>query len=189
MRVKPRDNPFRSEIIDNIPFRFHDTNIDELMDRLSEMNYRAEITGPHGAGKTILHETIESRLKANGLSVITLRLHAEGDNNRLAARLSKDARTDDIIMLDGADHISPRAWKRFLKATQDAPGLIITTHTQGMLPTLISCHTTPALQYRIVTTLTGKDTPDLRTLSNTLYKKYSGNIRFALRDLYDRWGT
>ena len=54
MSTKPRENPFRTEITDNITFKFTDNNLDSITTKLRDMDYRAAIIGPHGHGKTTL---------------------------------------------------------------------------------------------------------------------------------------
>jgi len=43
---RPDDNPFRSEIIDRIPFRPQGCTWDELLERLDSLRWMAEIVGP-----------------------------------------------------------------------------------------------------------------------------------------------
>ena len=62
-------------------------------------------------------------------------------------------------------------------------GLVITSHRPNLLPTLIECHTSPDLFGQIVETLAPSgDCPENIA---AVYHKHKGNIRDALRELYD----
>lgn len=78
------------------------------------------------------------------------------------------------------------AWLRFRRRARKAAGLVITSHRPGMLPTLIDCSTTPELLDGIIVDLLGKDYGDRREgLPRRLLEKHEGNVRNALRELYD----
>jgi hypothetical protein len=66
--------------------------------------------------------------------------------------------------------------------TRRAGGLVITSHRPGLLPTLFECTTSPELLAEIVGELSGADLE-----AGELYERHRGNVRDALRELYDRW--
>jgi hypothetical protein len=66
--------------------------------------------------------------------------------------------------------------------TRRAGGLVITSHRPGLLATLFECETTPELLAGIVRELAG-DGVD----AGELHARHAGNVRNALRELYDRW--
>ncbi len=66
--------------------------------------------------------------------------------------------------------------------TRRAGGLVITSHRPGLLPTLYECETSPELLAGIVEELAGEELDSEEVLA-----RHRGNIRDALRELYDRW--
>ena len=68
----------------------------------------------------------------------------------------------------------------FLRKARRARGLVITSHRCGLLPTLVECETSAPLLREIVETLhPGQPEVDL------LFDRHRGNVREALRELYD----
>ncbi|MFH1730528.1 MAG: hypothetical protein ABIF82_02615 [Planctomycetota bacterium] len=199
--MKARKNPLRTECVHQVRYRFLDGTWDGLMARLLELNYRAAVVGPDGSGKTTLLEELAPRLERLGFRVHRFFLNDEQRRIPEAwfepappARraglqaTSPNAHLDenDIILLDGADLMSRLAWLRFRRRARQAAGLVITSHRPGMLPTLIDCSTTPELLDGIIVDLLGTDYDGRRErLPFLLFKKHKGNVRNALRELYD----
>lgn len=186
MIARARDNPFRSERVLEVRYLSINWTWSELLARLAILNYRGAIIGPHGAGKTTLLEDLIVRLEAIGFQTRFARLDQE------SPRLSPDAMSAlvaglgprDIILLDGCEQLSFRAWRQFLSRTRSARGLIITTHEPGRLQTLVECRTNAGLLEEIVRSLI-----DPRYASSLdfpeLFQRHAGNIRDCLRELYD----
>jgi hypothetical protein len=160
---------------------------EELVERLAEMNYRAALVGPEGSGKTTLLEAFQPRLCARGFAVKNLRLDRttrsfpRGFLRPFCANLSER----DVILFDGAEQMKYPVWQWFKWQTKKAGGLIITSHRARMLPTLIACSTTPELLDHIVGELLGEPSAELRRVTRALFHKHNGNLRNALRELYD----
>ena len=91
----------------------------------------------------------------------------------------------DCLLLDGAELLGRLAWLRLRQQTRTAGGFVITTHTPGLLPTLITCETTPGLLGGIVLDLLGSEADGLRPTPEELFDRHRGNLRDALRQLYD----
>jgi hypothetical protein len=165
--MQARDNPFRSERIETLRYRFEGDSWEGLLARLAALGYRAAIVGPHGSGKTTLLEELEARLKAAGFNT----------------RRTLPRRPDpgDILLLDSAGLLSPHKWFRIRRRATRAHGLVITDHRSGRLPTLIRCGTSPALLRELVSEL-GPVPHDL----DALHAKHCGDVRRVLRELYDR---
>jgi hypothetical protein len=184
-----RDNPFASHCLLEVRYRLAGMSWEALLARLAGMDYRAAIVGPKGSGKTTLMEDLEPRLIASGYRTHFLRLteeepaFARGWERAFLAGLS----TQEIVLLDGAEQMSGRAWWRWRRGTLRAGGLLITSHQPGLLPTVLECHTTPALLGNIVAQLLpGPERPD-EVKIRRLHAKHAGNLREALRELYDVW--
>jgi energy-coupling factor transporter ATP-binding protein EcfA2 len=179
---------------------------DSLLPRLEALRYRAAIVGPHGSGKTTLLEDLEGVLAERGFRIVHVRL--DTDDPRLprewwssasvasvdspassASSASSSSRLDEgvIVCLDGAEQLGPIAWLRFRWRARRAGGLIVTTHRPGRLATLIECTTSAGLLHRIIRRLA----PDVVDGSPSapsaadLFARHRGNIREALRELYD----
>lgn len=163
-----------------------------LLPQLEALRYRAAIVGPHGSGKTTLLEDLESVLAARGFRIIHLRL--DTDDPRLPREWRSRARwsarvldAQDIVCLDGAEQLGAIAWLRFRWRARRAGGLIITTHGRGRLlrlPTLIECATSVGLLQRIMQRL-APDAPVAAPSAAELFTRHHGNIREALREMYD----
>ena len=90
------------------------------------------------------------------------------------------------MLLDGADLMPRLAWWRFRRRARNARGIIITSHRPGLLPTLINCTTTPELLDGIIVELLGENDGGRREhVVQRLFDEHNGNVRNALRTLYD----
>lgn len=143
--------------------------------------------GPHGSGKTTLLEDLGDRLAARGarLRLLTLRRgerRLPGEDER---RLLEDLSPRDLLLVDGADELGRRAWWRLRRASRGALGLLVTAHRPGLLPTLHRCATTPGLLASIIADLLGPDAPPPPISSEELFERHGGDLRAALRALYD----
>jgi GTPase SAR1 family protein len=183
--MKARENPFRVERVLKIRYQPQGWTFDQLLTCLAQLTYRAAIVGPEGSGKTTLLEDLSPHLAKRNLQPKYLRLDRDQRVfdpimlDEFFAKLSDR----DVICFDGCEQLSDRAWREFLNRSERAGGLIVTTHEAGRLPTLVTCSTTPGLLRDIIEQLVG---PDYKIEVNALHKKHRGNIRDALRDLYDR---
>ena len=183
--MKAKDNPFTVERV--LKIRYRGVNLNALTTRLKQMEYRAAIIGPKGSGKTTLMEDLQQHLEKSGRKTRSLLLNDKNPLTRRASRQFLSQLTgDEIVFLDGAEQTGPLAWltlKR--KILKRAAGLIITAHKPGLLETLIECNPTPTLFRKIANDLLqGRDTPDNHSLDH-VYNRCCGNIRRALRQLYD----
>jgi hypothetical protein len=94
---------------------------------------------------------------------------------------------DDVILLDGAEQMSWSAWQWFRIKTRPTGGLIITTHRSGRFPTLIQSFTTPELLRGIVSELLAPQPLEPGLGTHQLFQRHRGNLRAALRELYDTY--
>jgi hypothetical protein len=189
--MRARDNPFRTERVLSVRYRLADGTFDGLLDRFEAMGRRAAIVGPKGHGKTTLLEDLAPRLRDRGFTVRDLRLDEEHPrfDRAFLGEFLRSLGPRDVILFDGAEQLGRFSWFRFERATRPAGGLLITTHRAGRLPTLIETTTTPALLNGLVDEILGSRASDVRSLTPELFEKHRGNLRDALRELYDRYAA
>lgn len=184
-----RDNPFRAARLDALEFRFSDSladsSWDELLARLETLKFRAAIIGKHGRGKTTLLDQIAPHLKKHGWKIHRLQLNtARRDFSRAQWRSFSSLGAHDFLLLDGAEQLSTLRWKFLCWKTRQAGGLLITTHRPGRLPTLMECQTSPGLLLDLARVLAPQCALDENS-ARVLFVRHGGNIRDALRELYD----
>ena len=183
--MRARDNPFSTDRVLAVRYRPQGWDWDALLGRLSELDYRAAIVGPEGRGKTTLLEDLGERLRAEqGVDVKWLRLTRKQPRfDRRWLRTFFAGVTDrDVLLFDGAEQMGRLAWWSFLRMARRARVLVITSHRPGLLPTLVRCDTSPELLEWIVRELVGCT---VRLPVRELFYHHNGNVREALRDLYD----
>jgi hypothetical protein len=148
------------------------------------MHWRAAIVGPHGHGKTTLLEDLAPRLEdARGFRVRTISLReAHPRLDREDRAVLRSLGLQDVLFLDGAEQLGWLSWMEVRLRTRRAGGLVITSHRPGLLPTFFECETTPELLAGIVGELLGGEVD-----VEELHARHGGNVRDALRELYDRW--
>ena len=186
--MRARDNPFRTSSVLAVRYRLLSGSWAGLMDRLDDQDYRAEIEGPGGSGKTTLLEDLAARLAREGFTIHWVRLTA--DDPRLPATLlSTRFGPREILLIDGADLLRGRDWRRLRRGTREAGGLVVTTHRSGMLPTLVHCETTPGLLWEILRELLDQEADGMHQRARELFHRHNGNLRGVLRELYDQYAA
>jgi GTPase SAR1 family protein len=187
--MRARDNPFRTDRVLEVRYRPLRGTWDDLLANLHALRCRAAIVGPQGSGKTTLLEDLAPRLRERGYSVRELRLDTEtprfapGFLDRFVASLTPS----DVVLFDGAEQLGPIAWRLFLHRSRAAAGLVITGHRPGRLPTLVETATTPELLAALVAQILGDEAREVEPILPDLYARHEGNLRDALRELYDRY--
>ncbi len=178
-----RRNPFAAERLDRLAYRDPATgepvgpaDLDRLLDRLEALGRRAAIVGSEGSGKTALLEALAPRLERRGWRV---RWSAPGP------RTAEAGGAATFLLIDGEERLAHRGWRRLLRASRGAGGLLVTTHRPGPLPTLAECGTSPELLATLMAELATEPTQGLPT-ARELHARHRGNLRLALLELYDR---
>jgi hypothetical protein len=199
-----RDNPFASHRQESLPYRIDsaawpgdpppadvdlDTGIAHLLQQLDALGGRGAIVAPKGHGKTTLLDAITQSLQRRGRAPLRLRFFDA--YRRLAAddwAVIDNARADDLLIIDGAEQLGRLAWWRIRRRLHRRTRLIITTHAPGLLPTLLVCGTSAELLRNLIgELLPDHDVP--LSLAESLHARHGGNLRLALREMYDRWAT
>jgi hypothetical protein len=182
--VRPADNPFASHRIDGLAFRAHGVQPSELLNRLRRLGGLATIVGPEGSGKTTLLEELTNHLRDRA---IVVRLPGSCPQPWATARdqLPKELNRGHTVLVDGGEQLGAVAWRRLLRRTSPAGGLVLTRHRPGGLPILVECRTDLELLRELVAELAPDHARDLDPLLPGLFERHAGNLRLCFRDLYD----
>jgi hypothetical protein len=184
--MKAKENPFRTAKVLRVRYRMRDETPEALLLRLRRLGYRGAIVGSNGTGKTTLLEDLEQPLAALGFKVKHLRLDDRTNtfSREFLKRFFAGLTRNDVILFDGAEQMSLLAWHRFKRRSRNAGGLVITSHRPGMLPTVKECATSPELLDEIINELLD-EAVTTRDAAVALHQKHNGNLRDALREMYD----
>lgn len=187
--MRARDNPFATERVLLLRYQFPPETRDGwsvLLRRLEGLRYRAALVGPHGSGKTTLLEDVGLRLRDTGFRThaVFLNVH-EREYPVEFARSCEALGERDIVLFDGCEQLGWLDWWRFRWQARRAGGLIITTHHAGRLPTAWRCSTDSVLLQELVERLTTAPRMTNAHAIRRLYESHHGNLRNALRELYD----
>jgi hypothetical protein len=178
--IAARDNPFRSERVEALAFRFADDGWEDLLARLAAQGGRGLLVGPEGSGKTTLLEGLARRID-DGVAWLRLRREADETRRRLAAFLATPV-AGLSVCIDGLEQLGWLQWRRVARHAAPAARIIATSHRPGRLPLLRRHRTSPELLAELVGELdrpAGHDTA-------ALWRRHGGNLRDCLRTLYDR---
>jgi hypothetical protein len=161
-------NPFRASRVLAFRYRFLESDWDGLLARLEAMGMRGAIVGPEGSGKTTLLEDLGERLRASGRRVVFGRVEPGA-----------------VTFLDGICELAPRERRRLLRLAREADGCVVTAHREGRLPTLLRTRTTPEILDAAVLSASGRSCESFGVWPEELWARHGGNVRTALRELYD----
>ncbi len=186
------DNPFRVQRLAQLAYRLDGTTWEALLARFAALDRRGALVGPEGRGKSTLLLELGGRLARQGfrLRLATLR---RGERRMAASdweRLFGGASERDLLLVDGAQELAAREWRRVREASRRAGGLLITSHRAGLLPTLHECRTTPELLVELMAELLDGAAPHDAAFASpaaarSRYDRHDGNLRDALLAAYD----
>jgi hypothetical protein len=187
---KPR-NPFSVQFHGpgTIPYLFPESDSSEwsnLLALLDRNRWRLEISGPHGIGKsTLLHSLLEE-LQGRGTRCHLLKLDPR--HPHLGLRIWTHLARADVLFVDSAE-LLPRWERRLLRAVASAlgRGLVVTTHSPGMLPTVLRPTVSGERFEVLLRRLLGDDVDRLCKPPGAWLDAANGSVRQALFDLYDAY--
>ena len=186
-----RDNPLCMALVTRVKFRFATEDWPWHLNRLRLLNYRAAIVGPQGSGKTTLLYELLDQLRGSGVACHHVFLPQDQD---AYPRLLNEAfeKTDSILLVDGLERLSLRQRWNLLRRTKRGPGLVVNLHQPcrfpDRLPTWMRTSTSPQLIAEILKDL-NLDLPEIQSAGVIAWEQSNGNIRDALRDLYDQFAS
>jgi len=182
------DNPFRAQSFHALPYRGGEGfNLDVLASRFWVQGGRGALVGPHGHGKTTLLRDFGETLAASGLLCVPLNLNTT--QRRIPADFYKQLDTASVILLDGAEQLSPLAWRVFLWRTRRVRGLVVTTHNAGRLPLLHDCNTSEELMGELLRELAPIEAESFTLHAKQLYREHGGNLREVWFGLYNAYAV
>lgn len=186
MPIRACDNPFRVDRLHQLKFRPAGA-VEAVLCAFARTSQRGAIVGPHGTGKTTLLEEIRTQLLSQQQPVTLLRLSASRRATAPAevAEWLRKTTADHVLLLDGAEQLSAWQWFKFSRAARGFAGVLITTHRPGRLPMLFRTFPSQAVLGDLIRELV----PEIadRHSAEQLLQKHRGNLRDALRQLYDDW--
>lgn len=172
--MRARENPFRSECLDALDYRADGFDWQTLEAQLRAQGGRGALVGPQGRGKSTLLRAWHKR------SPNSVFVKLEFGQRRLTPDQREMVAASRRVFLDSAEQLGWCGWPEARHLTRNAETVVITSHRAGLLPTILKCHTSPELLSELVHELSGEDRD-----CHTLWSQHQGNIRHALRSLYD----
>ena len=184
------DNPVNIERVTTLPFMLVKFDWDYHFESLAQLNFRAAIVGPMGSGKTTLMNELTNQLNERKYKTHQLFLPHESNHHRemIKCAIRESLSNHKIVLVDGIERISMLQRHHLYRKTKQSAGLIINVHKPCRLPTWYRCSTSPDLMCKLLTRL-GLDQPSIQTAGQVAFSKHNGNIRLALRDLYDQFSS
>ena len=185
--VTARHNPFATDQLHTIPFRFIDGDWNDHLLRLATLGYRAAIVGQRGSGKSTLLRALTQHLPMVGqpVSYVYLPFEKSAHKALLAEGWARSMR-GAVLLVDGMERLSICNRFRLLRATASLPGLIVTQHHNGRLPTWFHCQTSQTLLRGVLQDMQITQ-PEIIAAAERAFEHSQGNIRDALRELYSQY--
>lgn len=184
-------NPFSSCWLgpSGIDFVATDGNTPAVVTEMLAMHqWRGQIVGNHGVGKSTLLRSMQPQVEARGRKWQECRFYSSRNYRPSIDLLQVPLDADTLLVIDGYEQlggfaraiVSWRCWR-------SGAGLLVTTHEPVELPVLVEVRPneqTALAVYREV--VAGKATPVTEDDARKAYHACKGNIRDMLDKLYDQ---
>jgi hypothetical protein len=187
-----RTNPFSTRYVrpGAVPFLFaKGQSAVELVRRLEALGWRAQIVGPHGAGKSTLVRSLLEPLARAQRAPYVVSLHDGQRRMPVDFMAGACAASAGAIVVDGYEQLS--RWSRLrLHRTCRRHGwaLVVTSHRDVGLPTLVELAPRAEVAHAIVERLLGDQAHLIpRDVVRETLAAAGGNVREMLFALYDRY--
>jgi len=184
-----RENPLSFNRVSKLGYRFAQHDWPWQLARLQTLQFRAAIVGQPGSGKTTLLYELAQRLTRANIANHHVFLPQESTDHRTMIQQALNcSQNASVLLVDGIERLTfMQRWQLFAQSKR-GPGLVVAVHKACNLPTWVNCRTDPELMKTVLTDLGLKDPAvhdaGLRALENS-----GGNIREALRELYDQFSA
>jgi hypothetical protein len=184
-----RENPLRFNRVSKLGYRFAHHDWPCQLARLEALRYRAAIVGHQGSGKTtLLYELADQLNRANIANHHVFLPQATTDHPTMIQQAMTCSQNEAVLLVDGIERLSFIQRRQLLKRTKRGPGLVVAVHQACNLPTWVHCRTNPELMKSVLTDL-GLEDPAVQDAGLRAFENSDGNIREALRELYDQFST
>ncbi|MHC4908757.1 MAG: hypothetical protein ACYTF9_03445 [Planctomycetota bacterium] len=184
--MRPSANPFRAERISAMRYRSSMLDSAGLLRRFEAAGRRGAIVGGQGTGKSTLLREFAEAVPGLGLRARLVRLRRD-DTRPLDELWRAPPRPDEVILLDSAGTLGRLRWERVRRRLRRAAGVLVTQHVPGRLPTLVETSGTTAVLADLVGELAPGWSAALEPVLPALVEHCAGNLRDALRLLYDAY--
>ena len=188
-----RDNPLSMDWVTRLKYRFATENWPWHLERLKKLKFRAAVVGPQGSGKTTLLYELHDQLRDEGIP--SHHVFVPNDSRagtRLLIQAIEEFANQSVLLVDGMERLSLRQRWNLLRSTRRGPGLVVNLHQDcrfpERIPTWIRTRTCPELLANLLQDL-GLDTPEIQSAGAIALEQSQGNIRTALRVLYDQFAS
>ena len=166
-------------------------DLEVLLAKLQQHDWRGQIVGPHGSGKSTLLAALVPRLEQAGRRPLCVTLH--DGQRRLPSDLARQADLDraTIVIVDGYGQLSRASrWRLRYFCRRRGLGLLISSHVDAGLPELLRTTSDPDLACRIVVHLLGPrgGAVSAEDVAHS-FARHRGNLREVLMELYDVYET
>ena len=188
-------NPFSTRFVrpGSLPYLFPGPRgVERLVERLRDCQWWGQIVGPHGSGKSTLLHTLVPQLERAGREIHWFTLSARDRRLPSSVRdaMARANRATQVIV-DGYEQLSTFHRIRLChRCRRSRAGLLVTTHQNGRLPTLVELQCSVETVQRLVERLLDNGPKRVRpTDVSRCFETQQGNVRevfFALYDLYER---
>lgn len=171
-----------------------------LVEKFGKQDWRGEIVGPHGSGKSTLVAALVPELERAGRKLVRRVIRKDADGKQEASGMevvppkytavmagSKKWDSATLLVLDGIEQLS-WWWRRRVRAEcrRRGAGLLVTTHQPLDLPLLFRTQPSEALAQQIVEQLLAADDSPVKPADvAAAFKASGGNLREMLFTLYD----
>jgi len=184
------NNPFRVSKFESLKWQNDNGSIDQIFETWQNYNFRGQIIGNHGAGKSTASKKLQKKAEQNGFECIYLFANEESRKSdfKLWENTIKESNKDSLVILDGFGHASLLKRRKLLKLHSHL--LIIAHNKINKLPLISHLAPNHLLLKKLVNDLAGEEGKvalEKSGGSEFLLEKHNANLRDCFFELYKTW--
>ncbi|MFT5301610.1 MAG: ABC-type phosphate/phosphonate transport system ATPase subunit [Mariniblastus sp.] len=184
-----RENPLSVKRVTSISYRHRKRDWCCELSRLAELKFQAAIVGYQGSGKSTLLAELRDRLDQASHPNLYLYLPQERTEHAMLVSRAMGNCETHLVLVDGFERLTFWQRRRLVQQAKNGAGIVLTAHRPvSSLTTWIHCHTDENLMRDLLEEL-GLNAPEIQAAGQIAFRKSQGNIRTALRDLYDQFSS